>query len=797
MGRQIERGFVVIRNSLKRCVRGARMLARMPARMPARLPGPCRSSPGRLAANCLLALAVVPCGLGLDARRHPAAAEALAADKPPLSIAVLLSSRNDVCHDPGNVAAIRKLATLEQDRINRQGGIAGHRLDIRFLDDRRDKDKAVANIRTALGSGSTLAIIGLSNSQIAKHVFETIGGEIKASGVPFLSDISVNSIFETHDNVYTTRPSQDDERLPVMVEFLKRSGVERPAFMGLRDQVFSTVLGDGLKAAIPDRPLVVDRRLGLVDDKLEEREIDTAVGEMKQVNPDLLVLSVGSSRAGEVIKAMVAAGVTPKLFLSGRIDAIPAEITATYPADIFQLGWDKLPEVYNDRMLKRVLADPPETWLFEGAKIAEAPGWAKGECKERPADATAQPLATDNLRAIGTGMQFADMVGLVSAAAATADANAGLPARRARVLEQLRTTFVNGRGVYQGSFENWSFRPESRAAARNPFVIMLSRGARSMQLAPTQFVRLKHDVLRPIQTLYLDIDMIRAFRVDDNAKSFFAEFYLSMRDGTKGASLDQIEFANAFLDPATNDRRVTVRTLSDGKANGAFPDGIAIYQVSGQFMFEPDLENYPFDTQRFAIEIRPKQGDAPFIIQPPPEALRDRAVVTDGWDPKAQFVGYDEDFVTTLDARTLERSVVPFYRASFAWQMNRQTTDYYLRVVVPLGFILMIAYLSIFIPLSHFEAIVTIQVTALLSAVALYLSLPDLDADTTTLSDRIFLFNYMAVSLMIGLSILRMNGAVAEHPRLKTLLGWLHVTLVPLMVVAMGLYVVQVTSTAV
>ncbi len=310
-------------------------------------------------------------------------------------------------------------------------------------------------------------------------------------------------------------------------------------------------------------------------------------------------------------------------------------------------------------------------------------------------------------------------------------------------------------------------------------------------------MRLKNDRLRSIRTLYLDIDLIRAFRVDDNAKSFFAEFYLSMNDGDKGASIEQIEFANALLNPETNDRRVTVRTLSNGKDNGAFPDGISIYQVSGQFMFQPDLGNYPFDTQRFSIDIRPKQGDAPFIIQPPPEDMRDRAVVSDGWDQKAQYVGYDEDFVSTLDARSLERSVVPFYKASFIWQMTRQTTDYYLRVVVPLGFILIVAYLSIFIPLSHFEAIVTIQVTALLSAVALYLSLPNLDADTTTLSDRIFLFNYMAVSLMIGLSILRMNSKVAEPPSLKKLLGYLHVTLVPLLVLAMAIYVMGVTSTAV
>ena len=88
--------------------------------------------------------------------------------------------------------------------------------------------------------------------------------------------------------------------------------------------------------------------------------------------------------------------------------------------------------------------------------------------------------------------------------------------------------------------------------------------------------------------------------------------------------------------------------------------------------------------------------------------------------------------MATIDAKSHDRSVVPFYKASFVWIMSRQTTDYFLRVVVPLAILHFVAYLSIFIPRTKFQAIVTIQVTALLSAVALYLALPKIDADTTT-----------------------------------------------------------------
>ena len=144
----------------------------------------------------------------------------------------------------------------------------------------------------------------------------------------------------------------------------------------------------------------------------------------------------------------------------------------------------------------------------------------------------------------------------------------------------------------------------------------------------------------------------------------------------------------------------------------------------------------------------------------------------------------------TIDAWTFRQNIVPFYKASFVWLMQRQTTDYYLRVVVPLAFILAVAYMSIFIPLSHFEAIVTIQVTALLSAVALYLALPKVDAgDGTTLSDRVFLFVYTAVSLMIVLSILRVSRPVTQSPWVRKSLGLMHTVVIPVLVAAMTLYV--------
>ena len=250
--------------------------------------------------------------------------------------------------------------------------------------------------------------------------------------------------------------------------------------------------------------------------------------------------------------------------------------------------------------------------------------------------------------------------------------------------------------------------------------------------------------------------------MDDTEKTFSADFYLAMSDDNN-PGIDQIEFANAVLDHKTGARQITVQPLHEGGDSDTYPAHMKIYQVSGKFLLDPVYKSYPFDAQRFSIDLRPKKGEFPFIVQPMQKELRDKVFDIEGWDTRDAYVTYDRDSVSVFDTKKLEPNTVPFYKNSFVWVAKRTATDFYLRVVVPLIFIAVVAYFAIFIPTVHFEAIVTIQVTALLSAVALYITTPKVDSDTSTLSDKIFLFNYMIFSLMIAISILRINKFVGQR----------------------------------
>ncbi len=739
----------------------------------------------------LMAMAL---SLALNSGAALAVEKAEAASGPPLSVTIFVSSRHDKCYDDGRVAAIKRLTLAEQDHINATGGIHGRPLDLKFLDDERDETKAVANMRTALDDPTQLAMIGLPSSSRGKAVFDALGPQIGTSQIPFLADFSVSDLFADFNNVYTTRASQDEVRAPVMVEFTKNIGYARPAFLGRSGSVFADALADAIKKLHGPDGLSGDVRAESEGDTVTPEAIAKAIEALKPSSPDILYVAIGSSAMPDLIKALQAASMTPAIFMTGRINALPKEVTKSYPNAIYQLAWDDLPEVYNNRIRKKIATTDPKLWLFEGAKVASAPGWANGECKERDANLPADPLSSANQQATGYGAQYADMIGLVATAARQAPRGSDMTGLRAAILKRLRTDYATGRGAFKGSFQNWSFNPSTRTATRMPFIVVLPQGLGRTQLAPLQYVRARDGSLRQTKTLYLDIDMIKVHRISENEQSFFAEFYLSMRADTQD-SLNTIEFANAYIDPDSSRRQLTIETIHGGGPSNAYPATMKIYKVSGRFLFSPRLENYPLDTQLFSIELQPKSGDAPFIIQPPPLELRDQNMITDGWDPQAQYVGTDEDFVPVVDAFTHAPSVVPFYNASFSWLMKRQTTDYLLRVVVPLGFILIVAYLSIFIPRSNFEAIVTIQVTALLSAVALYLALPALESDSATLSDRMFVFVYMMVAVMIAISILRVNQYVATRKWMIWTLDTFHVVVLPILVGVVVLTVYGISLT--
>jgi len=730
----------------------------------------------------ILSFLTIALSVGVFQAKGARAQDEAQAAGPPVSIALLVDADIGRCYDRGYVAAIERLVALEQDKINARGGIHGRPIDVNILDGKQDADQTIENVRKALELPNLLGMIGLTSANRAEKVFETLGDRIRDIGVPVISHISVSDVFADYPNVFSTQPSQEAVRVPVMAAFAEEMGFKSVAFLGREGPTYVRAIGNGLKRSkIADR-LTADHRISRRGNRwrarLDEEALDAAIADMKAKQADFVILAVGTTNADDALRRFVDAEFTPAIMLVGNLARVADALSGKYPNAIYELNWGNIPEVDQDSVRNVVTRGAPEEWLFEGTKLADAPVWQEGLCDP---DYEPEPFSATNLRAIAFGAQFADMVALVTKAANGAGRQAELEDMHKAVLRALGETYASGRGAFHGRFENWSFFPDLRARAQTPFVIILPHTLGRTQLAPIQFVRTRAGTLNRIDTLYLDVDMLRTYAINNNERSFYADFFLSIRASDR-IDLKDLKFTNAFIDPRTNGPHLTIETIYGGGPTEAYPESMRIYRISGRFRFNPDFANYPFDSQQFSIDIQPRSGDKQFIIQPPPLDLRDPALRVENWELSGQYVSYAHAFVPVVDAFTHEPSIVPFYESRFVWQMTRETTDYYLRVLVPLMFILIVAYLSIFIPQSHLEAIITLQVTALLAAVALYLSLPQIDSDTATVSDRIFVLDYMMVSLMIFISIMRINVREQKWRMVNAALVITHTVLIPALV---------------
>jgi hypothetical protein len=492
------------------------------------------------------------------------------------------------------------------------------------------------------------------------------------------------------------------------------------------------------------------------DYKLDAAAAQSIADAIKGHDPDMILLAIHSGPSITLIETLMEAGISAPVFvLLGRVQSIVNGLgDKRYPGAMSQIAREGVPNVYSERLRQKIWHSPQARWVFDDERNDDAAGWKDATCDDRGETPARQLFDAANQRAVGRGMQYRDMLQLIVEAARSAQKDADVAELRRITNESLRG-FVEGRHVMKGLWQDWTFTSD-RTAAGDTLILSKAPGDDETVLAPVQYRRI-NGALQRSPTVYTSIDLISLSRIDTNDRSFDAEFYLSLKSSDDRIGIASIEFTNAYRSQAGEGRLVITRQIHNGIASSNFPSGVKLYKVSGKFEFEPDLGDYPFDTQRLSVSFQPADASQPFLIQPAAASKEQADVPVDGWDLAEHYVGSDQDIVPTIGASLSERRFVPFYKFNATWIVKRIAVDYYLRVVVPLAFILLITYFSVFLPHSRFESIMAIQVTALLSSIALYLALPKVDSDQATFSDKIFMMTYAAVSLMIGLAIVKDN----------------------------------------
>jgi ABC-type branched-subunit amino acid transport system substrate-binding protein len=672
-------------------------------------------------------------------------------------IAVHLSSDKPPSTGPEEVGAIRDFVLRRAQTINEAGGLFGRPIEIAFFDDQSNAEKTKENVEAALRIPNLIAMIGIWNSTRGAGVV----GRIGASGVPLISELSVETLFAAHPNIFTlTRSVRDEQNV---FQSFARDGYKRLAFVGAEEDLYTKAYHDQFTSLGPEISLVCSSWIkGDLED--DPAAVDRAIASIKDSGADLVFLSIGSKRGGPFLARLAAAGVTVPVFIGlGSINGVagPNAAGRDYAGTIYEIAEGGIANLNNER-LEQIMRKPSA--LPAGRSYTSY--------------------------AVGYGARYADLVALIADAAGSSP-TPGAETIRNHIVREI-TRLSQGQRVWRGWAQDWAFTPE-RSSAEHSLLVWRPPGQTVSTLAPIQYIRMGGESLSRVPVLYVHLNMVRIFHVDSADKSFEAEFFFTMRSD-RTVPISEIEFSNAERGAETAQPLISVREVHAAGETGRGVASTRIYKVNGRFHFEPDLRKYPFDSQVFSISFQPARTSAAFFIQPPSEELRKQGFGVDGWRIDNHYVGTNELIIRSIEGVASEERVIPYYNFNYTWVMKRQVVDYVLRVIVPLSFILIISYVAIFIPRSEFEAIMAIQVTALLSAIALYFALNQPQADDATLSDIIFLMAYAAITTMIVLSVLEVNTTIAQSQTALRVIHVVQVYLVPILALVTIGFVIAAAS---
>ena len=167
---------------------------------------------------------------------------------------------------------------LLQDQLNAAGGIAGHDVEIIFLDDATDTQQAVTNVNRLISEDGVHAVICCTITANSLAIIDTV----QQAEVPTVSMAASAAIIEPVAERYWVFKTPQTDRLMItgIVEDMEARGLKTLAFMGLDD-----AFGEGglteLQALLGDNDveLVTTERYGRNDTNVTPQALKTVASQ--------------------------------------------------------------------------------------------------------------------------------------------------------------------------------------------------------------------------------------------------------------------------------------------------------------------------------------------------------------------------------------------------------------------------------------------------------------------------------------------------------------------------------------
>ena len=211
--------------------------------------------------------------------------------------------------------------------------------------------------------------------------------------------------------------------------------------------------------------------------------------------------------------------------------------------------------------------------------------------------------------------------------------------------------------------------------------------------------------------VYSYIDVIRVENIDVSEGFWVGLFELEINSIYMNP-IKHIRFGNRST---TNDLW-EVLEIRNTKDNDRFQ---VKYRITGAFDFEPDIKNFPFDSQKLEIHTALEQSAENAVLQPPITALVDREFEVKGWKIIDADTGVQRSKNFDRLGANLQTKVVIMERNVVQWTLRRQNIIPALRSFVPLFVLIFLSWYSSFYNVDDAKSAVTLNTTVFLAGVAL------------------------------------------------------------------------------
>ncbi len=621
---------------------------------------------------------------------------------------------------PNDVEILTNIVKQRTQLINKQGGVNERELRAIYLDDKGSPEEAKKVVAETINDPHMIGYVGSWNSTRSKAISEIVA----PARMPFIGGYALTHLFEDYPTMFTVEKGIED--VAARFNLLLEGKYKRPAFIGRADDLYSRAFLDQLYnyQASDSSVRVVMANWYPIRHAFTQEDMDTIITGLKSSDADFLILSFGSSNTAAITIQLRKAGIHIPVFTAlGDLGHVIGQAGTEDIGELYDLNVVGIPGTFNLRLQEKV---PSFVEVVTPGKALEFQ--------------------------LSFSARIADSIGLLAEAAKIGRYKGKEKNIRERINSGMQQ-YIGGGRVYRGWFGDWYFNAE-RAAAGDVLLAWKPELLPRHILAPNQF-SLINDTLKQVPVYFTHLDMVQLNQISDIEGSFYASFYFEITS-TDTVDIQQIDFTNAARSETSHELLLDVKPISfKRKLENDRVFYNYMFKVTGKFLFEPDLKNYPFDTQKFAIKFQPENATKPFIVQPSTSSLDDSTFFADGWRYLSQYVGYDHDIISYLNSFNDKQIYLPFYKFSYTYVMARAKADFFLKVLTPLLVILVVTYFSVFIPMHRFETLEAIQVTSLLASIALNFSVYKPAMEYATISDKIFIFTYIMITSLIGTSILQ------------------------------------------